>query len=338
MGNTEIDLIVGVGGNASINNHEGEHVLDIDYSGISGNLRIKTRSGNTDAEIKNLWVGGNLTMKNGTGTDLLVLENTWVDGNTRINNGHGDTSTSLTDQNDLLGNVTIKNRSGNDQFLIDDSYIYGKFILNNGHGNSSTQIADSELGFLDLGSRVKLSDVVIKSGDGLDDLVVDGSLVGHNLNVNFGSGGSSSLVTSSDLGGLKVRARNDADLFTMQHSVVWGKTNIHLGNDADEVLVDDSVLDVTIINVGDGDDFVKLDTDTSPGFETPLRFFGMVKLVGGNGDDNFVLGVQAEDGASVMVYDTLLVNGGADSDTLDYIGNGDVFFDSLRITGTETVI
>ena len=39
-----------------------------------------------------------------------------------------------------------------------------------------------------------------------------------------------------------------------------------------------------------------------------------------------------------MVYDTLLVNGGADSDTLDYIGNGDVFFDSLRITGTETVI
>lgn len=338
MGNTEIDLIVGVYGNMLINNHEGVHDLDIDYSIVDGNLRIKTRSGNTDTDIKNLWVGGNLTIKNGTGTDILAMENTWVDGNVNINNGHGDTTTSMTDQNDLLGNVVIKNRSGNDQFLIDDSFVYGKFILNNGHGNSSTQITDSELGFLDLGSRVKLSNAVIRSGDGLDDLVVDGSLVGRNLNVNFGSGGSSSLVTESDFGGLKVRARNGSDLFDMEHSVVWGKTNINLGNDADQVFVDDSVLDATIINVGSGNDIVALDADTSVGFETPLRFFGMVKLIGGNGDDSFTLGVQSEAGASVVVYDTMLVNGGRDSDTLDYIGNGDVFFDSLRIANIETLI
>ncbi|MHC4713249.1 MAG: autotransporter outer membrane beta-barrel domain-containing protein [Planctomycetota bacterium] len=370
-GDNEIRFQGGVGGNASINNGEGYHILNVSNCVFDRNVQIRNSGGDSSMGLDRVDVYGNLTIKNGSGRDFFSLSSSYTARNVNINNGHGVTAATWVSGSEIGGNVNVRNLSGTGSFTMQNSCVVGKVSLNNSNGSTHTLfqqsdvfsdftirggngsdylwVSDGRVGrnvnvnFGDGGSDSTISlgtlgGLKVKAQSGSDLFTAEYSTVWGRTNINLGGDNDELRMDYSHVRTAIINVGSGDDLFTAVGSTVWGRTNMNLGAGNDELRIDDSYLGPAVINAGSGHDLIALETETPPGFTDSLRFSGPVKIIGGSGDDAFLLGVGGESGASAIFGGVLHVNGGGGVDTLDHIGNGNIYFGSVKVTGTETVV
>jgi hypothetical protein len=305
---------------------------------IWGNVNIVGRRGGSSTVLQDSLVLGRFSLRNGAGEDLLDLDGSALFGPVNIANAGGGSRTRVFNDNLVLGAFTLRNGRGADTVILDSSAFESRLRISNGHGDSVVQAGTCEIGVDSLTGR--LSDMSVRAGGGLDELLIFDSTVGRHLNVNHGGGGSLTMLSGTVTGGnLAFRAGSGNDNVVVEFSHVGGLTNVNTGSGDDGLWVDDSQFaGRAVVNTGRGNDAIVLDTVTEAGYEAPTVFSGMTVLAGGAGDDQFFLGLYGTDGAYVRFEAPVVVSGGSGYDILDVIDNGDVFLASARDVGIEEVI
>lgn len=317
---------VQVGGNITVNNHDGGSTLTIEgqatlsarnlsvtngtgddstyiYGVVktTGNFSIRNGDGEsslTDSVTTGISIGGTLSVRSGDGTDKVYLENAtnFHAGNISIRHGAGTSDSLIMPRGELEveRNISFVGGGDYDRIQFGSSSIPvdvgGSIQINMGKGESIFVVLTSKL---NVGGNIG-----VRGRDGKDTVDLSSAqqgTVGGGVAVSLGSGENQSvqLTGLSIAGGLRIRTTNNTpsssdavDLWGIQ---VGRGTTVRTGAANDRLLVSYcTFLGPFSVSTGAGNDSVGIEAGIYPNGHSTFK--GIVTVRTGDGDDSVVVG------------------------------------------------
>lgn len=284
------------------------------------NVNLGAGSNTLQANSGGLRVHGGLTYVGLTGDDTFIsvnenVETIGVGGHLTLNMGEGTNNVS-TDMISVGGNFNLRTGNGSDTVRFnDDSYIGGSYVSYLGSGSNST-ILGVNFDNVKIGGNFSYV-----GGTGNDQLTYQWGDIGGNFSANTSHSAGNEFVRIGSSGYARVGGNvnvvggNGSQVLSIQRSSIGGTLTASLGNDFDEVVMDESgVGGATVISTGAGIDWVWL---SNVGTASDMVFSSTVKILTGDGNDAVTIGNQGS--RQAIFGNKLFIDGGTGSDTLTCI-------------------
>jgi hypothetical protein len=190
-----------VGDRLRILNGYGSAQTIIADSAVGEDIRILTSGGDTDASISGSWVGRDLRIKNGDGDDRLSMTDySGVGRHMTVVNNNGDSLTDISGAS-IGGDLVVRNRCGYDALAATDyTVVGGDTLIKNRDGGSEAVLvdfigggnldfkADCGVDVFDAFGLTLGENLVIRPGDGVDEIMIDDATVGGTTLIKTGGG------------------------------------------------------------------------------------------------------------------------------------------------------
>jgi hypothetical protein len=251
---------------------------------VGGDINANLGSGNNTLAIFNSTVGDDVIARGGGQNDLVLIEGSEIDGVLDTNLGSGTNNLEATETSIGQSVIAIGGKNRDIVHLIDssiDDHVIARTgsgdddVLIHSHQGSGSEVGgniDADTGsgsdFVDLDGQVGGS-VIIRTGDGIDEVGLFDLNVRRNVIVLLGSGN---------------------DFFTAENVRVRGVATIDAGSGDDEVVLDTCTVDKVFTAImGSGRDRLSIFASAAD----------LAVLIGGSGTDT--LNVDDEDFADDAV-------------------------------------
>ena len=277
---------------------------------------------------------GNLYISNGDGGSNTQLLNTTVGFTPEAGVGQAGTLVRMPSS----GNVTVLNGAGPNTFNLDNSIsgdgIGQNIFILNGTGGATTTLTQS----------IVWGSVTIFNGDGTTATTLAETYVGGSLAVYNGNGPNQ--VTIDDLsvhtigGNLSVTGGSGADLVTVTGYGIGGYVYMNTGSGNDTVNIDNTSVagwtQIIMSSASTEQDTVNVEQKDLAG---PTTFTGFLWVWTGAGSDTVKFGKHGDADCFVHFMTGLYLDGGPGTDTVSYIGNGNIFDPGITtsVVNFETV-
>jgi hypothetical protein len=245
---------------------------------IGGDINANLGSGNNTLAVFNSTVGDDVIVRGGGQNDLVLIEDSEIDEVIDSNLGHGTNNLEVTESSVGQSVIAIGGKNRDILHLIDssiDDHVIARTSSGNDdvfihtHGGSGSEVGgniDADTGsgsdFVDLDGQVGGS-VIIRTGDGIDEVGMFDLNVRRNAIVILGSGN---------------------DFFNSENVRVRGVATIDAGSGDDEVVLDTCAVDKVFTAImGSGRDRLSIFASSAD----------LAVLIGGSGTDT--LNVDDED-------------------------------------------
>lgn len=201
-----------IGQNAFVNGDAAGNAIEITV--INGDIVVRGLDGTT---------------VNGSTDDFVLVANTSaIPGSLRVVLGGGNDTASV-DGVTVRGDVFVSGGIGNDVLTLESSSVVGQNLNISGGRGADTIVLSS----VNIGGRVDLS-----GGTGSDDIVVDQSQIGSRTRINGSRGHDDIVIRQSNLANdLRIMGRRGNDVIMLDASTVSGRTVIHAGGGADNIVI-----------------------------------------------------------------------------------------------------
>jgi hypothetical protein len=244
--------------------------------------------------------------------------NAVIMGDARFKAGGNDPSDLRIDGTSIQGDLSWSSRDGDDRLDVrGGSTLGGRFTAAVGGGTNAVNIANADIA----------GAVTVKGKNGGDDFQVQqDSTIGGSIGVDFAQGHCTTIISPGPgiraFGGgirLKCKERVGEGCGQLLRNIdSAGKVQLSSGAGDASIEIADVEFPGLEIDTGPGDDFVTIQTKNN----LPTSTVGPTRIRLGHGSDTLDVG---HDTGSVVFQGGALFDGGADGDTLDHMGHGNVY-------------
>jgi hypothetical protein len=357
--------------NLTVFNGSGKNVLILDTVKVYWDLFIQNGAGRAECRIFDSSAGNNITILNAGSSDPQpdgFATVTYLGKQQTANLGEMSTSGSFAGWN-----LTTINGAGNDQIALDEMEVETSLYINNGPGGAEVIVNRTQVDFsavivrgdggalpADVGNAANAppagrttisasefdSPLLLMSGAGEDRLSVSDTLFLSDLTVFNGTGASrvdlagtfngSVWVFGSTSDSSQVRVVSAAGA-----TAVGGTLWIQTGAGNDSVAIDDSSLAGLVYlatdpgSPADNADTVAIERTTGDSGST--TFHSRLIVNTGAGNDSAAIGVNGNSNCHAHFVVGFLFDGGAETDSLNYLLNGNQIDLAPTITGVENI-
>ncbi len=321
------------GGGLAVTGGKGVDTVSFDvYDATIGGKGVKLTLGDGGdiAKLKtrnSLGIYGSFTSTSGAGNTTVTVESGYlqVRGGMNATFGAGQGNLTINGGRVELGSLKYTaTGAGDDALNIAAAYLGVKSGFTAKGDAGALNISATINNAFDLGSV----SITTKAGGGTTNFLGGGNINGKFSytggtganNLYLGRDGGYQILNLHDTLNVTSKATTGNETLQLHHVLALGAVSAKLGAAANTVAFDDiTFLGAVTVDTGAGADFINVRTDTNASVAGNVFFYGAVKLLTGAGNDVVNLGSASGSANFFVPVASTLIDGGADSDTVNNI-------------------